>query len=147
MRRASGRGRVRAVLPVRVLAPLLVAGACSAAAAGTAFRTPEITAVELAERLASSDAPLVIDVRKPVEFKAGHVPGAVNIPHTELEMHVDALDAGNGIVVYCIVGRRTRDAERVLLDSGVENVYHLKGGLGSWLGGGREVEKGRGRTL
>jgi len=143
----AGIRRERASPWARSLAALLFAGACQTAAAGSTFRTPEITAGDLAERLTSADAPLVIDVRKPVEFSAAHVPGAVNIPHTELEMHVDELDASKGIVVYCIVGRRTRDAERVLLDNGIDNVYHLKGGLGSWLGGGRQVEKGKGRSL
>lgn len=127
-------------------AGLILAVACQTTSAGPAFRTPEITANDLAERLVSPDAPLVIDVRNPVEFSAAHVPGAVNIPHTDLELRVDDLDDSNGIVVYCIVGRRTRDAEHVLLDNGFDNVYHLKGGLGSWLGSGRRVEKGRGRS-
>lgn len=43
----------------------------------------------------------VIDVRPPLEYAAGHVPGAVNIPLEELEQRLDELDPGQVIVAYC----------------------------------------------
>jgi len=43
----------------------------------------------------------VLDVRPPEEYAAGHVPGAVNVPLTDLEAHLDELDLAQEIVAYC----------------------------------------------
>ena len=43
----------------------------------------------------------VIDVRPPQEYAAGHVPGAINIPLSELETHLNELDPNQEIVAYC----------------------------------------------
>ncbi len=43
----------------------------------------------------------VIDVRPQEEYAAGHVPGAINVPLSELEGHLDAFNAGQEIVAYC----------------------------------------------
>ena len=43
----------------------------------------------------------VLDVRPPEEFAAGHVPGAVNIPLSELEAHLQNLDSNQEVVAYC----------------------------------------------
>ena len=47
------------------------------------------------------DLVTVIDVRPNVEFAAGHLPGATNIPLSELEQHLDQLDPEQEIVAYC----------------------------------------------
>jgi rhodanese-related sulfurtransferase len=43
----------------------------------------------------------VLDVRPPEEFAAGHVPGAVNIPLSELEEHLEELDQEHEVIAYC----------------------------------------------
>ena len=43
----------------------------------------------------------VIDVRPPQEYAAGHVPGAINVPLTELEAHLNEFDPDQEIVAYC----------------------------------------------
>lgn len=43
----------------------------------------------------------VLDVRPAEEFAAGHVPGAVNVPLSELEKYLEQLDTGQEIVAYC----------------------------------------------
>lgn len=45
---------------------------------------PTISPAELHAKQQKGTAPLVLDVRTPAEYAAGHLPGAVNIPHTEL---------------------------------------------------------------
>jgi rhodanese-related sulfurtransferase len=107
------------------------------------FQTPAITAVELDARRDTPGAYLVIDVREPHEYKKGHIPGAINITHTELEFHLDELQQPNGVVVYCIVGKRTKLAEQTLLDNGIANVYHIEGGFGAWISGDFFIKKGR----
>jgi len=111
---------------------------------GAGFKSPAIAAADLAARLGTADAPVVVDVRRPIEFKAAHIPGAVNIPHTELVLRLDELNGPNGVVLYCIAGQRTRDAEATLLENSIDNIYHLKGGLSNWVQGGYGVQKGTG---
>lgn len=43
----------------------------------------------------------VIDVRPPEEYAAGHVPGAVSVPLSELEKHLNQFDSRQEIVAYC----------------------------------------------
>jgi len=117
-----------------VLLPLVCAGAD--------FMSAGLTPEELSARLKTAQAPLVIDVRKPWEFNIGHIPGAINIPVTELEQHVDEFNNDNGVLVYCINGARTLEAEPVLLNAGVSELYHLEGAFYAWIQSGLEVEKG-----
>ena len=108
------------------------------------FMSPALTPQEVQNRLENDAAPLVVDLRKPVEFKIGHIPGAINIPLDELEQHIDVLGHDQGVLIYCINGSRTRQAEPVLLDAGIENLYHLEGAFYAWIQGGLEIEKGSG---
>jgi len=66
-----------------------------------------ITAPDLAALIAAADAPLILDVRTQKEFSAGHIPGAVNIPHTELEDRIAELSnrKNQTIVLHCRSGR------------------------------------------
>ncbi len=59
-----------------------------------------VPAKELLER-ARKGLVTVIDVRPPEEYAAGHVPGAVNIPLAELEVHLQELDPNREVVAYC----------------------------------------------
>jgi rhodanese-related sulfurtransferase len=114
--------------------------ALAAAAAGPATIEPEA----LHDRIAWADRSLVVlDVRTPEEFAAGHVPGAINIPHTELAARVAELDdARDGdIVVYCRSGRRADEALGVLGKSGFTRLLHLKGDYTRWVEEQRPVVK------
>jgi rhodanese-related sulfurtransferase len=89
----------------------------------------------LAARLAWADRSLVVlDVRTPEEFAAGHVPGAVNIPHTELAARIAELgDARDrDVVVYCRTGKRSEQALGVLGQSGFKRLFHLQGDYTRW---------------
>lgn len=55
---------------------------------------------ELASRM-SDGLVTVIDVRPPDEFALGHLPGAINVPLSELESRLPALQTGREIVAYC----------------------------------------------
>jgi rhodanese-related sulfurtransferase len=54
---------------------------------------PSISAAELHDRRTSGEAPVVIDVRTPAEYAAGHVPGAVNIPFEEVAERIAEVTA------------------------------------------------------
>jgi rhodanese-related sulfurtransferase len=94
----------------------------------------DITQRELMQRLDMNEAPLIIDVRRNDEFATGHVPGAINIPHSEIASHLDELrdNQHNEVVVYCESGRRAAVAQSVLEKAGFTRVRHLQGDMQSW---------------
>ena len=133
---ATGRVRIALQTVMLMLFPVL--------AFASDFQTPAITAQDLHNRQGSTEPLLVIDVRDVGEYKSGHVPGAVNIPQKKLEKQLDKLLDANGVVLYCINGRRTRLAEQTLIEHDTPNVYHLDGGLMGWRQGGFTVRTGWG---
>lgn len=74
----------------------------------------------------------LLDVRTPQEFELGHVPGAVNIPNTELRSRLSEVPRDREIVVYCGVGIRAYMAERILVQNGFARVANLTGGWKTW---------------
>ena len=76
---------------------------------------------------------LILDVRSPGEYERGHVPGAINIPHNQVENRLPEIIEykDQTVVVYCRSGRRAGMAESVLEASGFTQLKHLEG---DWLG-------------
>ena len=112
-------------------------------AATPEFLTPAISPAELDTKQKAGEVLLIIDVREPHEFAYVRVSGAMNIPVAELESHLEAVEQAQMTVLYCMDGRRTRLAEKTLLDHGIANVFHLEGSLPAWVQGGFPIEKGR----
>lgn len=105
------------------------AGAQAAVAAGV-----EIDADTLLQRMADGDSMLVLDVRTPEEYAEGHVPGAVNISHTELGERLDEVRAFGDvdIIVYCRSGRRAGVAREELQAAGLTRLLQLQGDMNLW---------------
>jgi phage shock protein E len=95
---------------------------------------PEISQQELRRQLESGSPPQVLDVRTAAEFESGHVPGALNVPHTELAGRLDGLglEPERELVVYCERGGRARAAIAILEESGFRDVRHLDGDMKAW---------------
>lgn len=95
---------------------------------------PPIQPEALALRQAHGSAPIVIDVRTREEYEAGHVPGAVLIPHDEVDARIRQLKPWEGreIVVYCRSGRRSQIAEDRMRALGLTNVRQLDGSWQNW---------------
>lgn len=70
----------------------------------------------------------LLDVRQPEEFAAGHLPGARNIPLSELRQRWRELPTELPIAVYCNVGQRSYYASRVLRQYGLK-LHNIAGGL------------------
>jgi rhodanese-related sulfurtransferase len=77
---------------------------------------------------------VLLDVRRPDEWEAGHLEGAIHIPLQELEKRMAELDQyRNGeIIVYCRSGSRSSQACMFLEMSGFANPVNLRGGLLDW---------------
>ncbi|MDF2153831.1 rhodanese-like domain-containing protein [Vibrio sp. CAU 1672] len=71
---------------------------------------------------------LLIDVRTPQEFAAGHLEHARNYPLSEFVSHVALIDKSQPIVVYCRSGNRSGKAFDYLISQGYTQV-HNAGGL------------------
>lgn len=93
-----------------------------------------VTPEELVDRLGGETPIVLIDVRTPEEFAAGHIPGALNIPYDELPARLHELEGRQGeeIVVYCRTGRRANIAEQALAEAGFLNVRDLAGHMVAW---------------
>jgi adenylyltransferase/sulfurtransferase len=104
--------------------------ACDAA---TLSRVRRLTPVELRARL-DAGPQLVIDVREPREFAAGHLPGAVNIPLGTLRDRLGEIQAGAEPVFVCRSGGRSLRACGVALEGGLSSVSNLEGGMLAWAG-------------
>jgi rhodanese-related sulfurtransferase len=76
---------------------------------------------------------LVVDVRTPEEYAAGHIPTAINIPVTEIGEKPPAVDKAEQIVVYCRSGARSAKAKAILEGLGFTGVTDF-GGLSRWTG-------------
>lgn len=77
------------------------------------------------------DAGLLVDVREPHEFEAGHLRGAINLPLSQLRERHGELPRDRGLVVYCQVGQRGYYATRFLRQQGVD-ASNLSGGFTTW---------------
>jgi len=78
------------------------------------------------------DGALLVDVRTPEEYSAGHIDGAVNIPVAELGSRLSELGDQQGpIVLYCRSGARSAKAKTLLESKGFTSVVNL-GAMSSW---------------
>jgi len=93
-----------------------------------------------ATRLINDANAIVVDVREPAEFAAGHLPNARNIPLVDLDKRVGDLPQGKPVLVCCASGARSGRAMSVLRQGGRE-VFNLAGGVAAWQQAGLPVVK------
>lgn len=93
----------------------------------------EVSPAEL-ERMQQDANILVLDVRTPAEYAAGHVPGAINIPHESIAAQLELLQRHRDqpVVLYCQSGRRATLAAEVLERAGFSGLKHLTGDMPGW---------------
>ena len=67
-----------------------------------AIQVPRITAQELKERLDSGEAIVIADSRSANAYEIRHIAGAISVPESEVESHLDELPLDQEIVFYCV---------------------------------------------
>ncbi len=102
---------------------------------------PALNANELSEKLKNGKRPLVIDVRQPEEYSAGHIAGSKLIPLGELGKRVNELPKDKEIICVCASGSRSRSATKLLVNAGY-NAFDMKGGMFMWQRAQLPVKKG-----
>jgi len=89
---------------------------------------------------------VIVDVREPEEWSAGHIPGAIHVPKSYLESRIEGAvpDRSDHVVLYCASGNRSAWAARTLIeDLGYEHVESMTGGFTLWKDRGYEVQTPR----
>ena len=81
----------------------------------------------------SEDGYIILDVRTPEEFAAGHIAGAILIPDYEIGEKAESIltDKEQLILVYCRSGRRSKNAANELATLGYTNIKEF-GGINDW---------------
>ena len=98
---------------------------------------------ELLKRIKSKSAPVIIDARTGIEFKRGHVPGAINAPPRKILLKTAKLPKARDteMVIYCMHGQRAWLAKKLLAARGYANTALLEGHLKDWKKAGLPLEK------
>ena len=101
-----------------------------------------VSAQQLVQLVNSEDA-VVIDVRDKGEFDEGHIVGAINVPHANLDARLDELKKykDKPVVIACKMGQHSGTAGTILRKAGFENVSRLRGGITEWRGQSLPVVK------
>jgi rhodanese-related sulfurtransferase len=101
-----------------------------------------VTREELARRLQQGEELVVLDVRPAEEHAAGHLPGAVSIPISELRRRLRELPGDREIVAYCRgpFCAFAHEAVAVLADAGL-TAHRLEDGLPEWQAAGLPVSR------
>ncbi|MCC6531417.1 MAG: rhodanese-like domain-containing protein [Burkholderiales bacterium] len=102
----------------------------------------EVSAQEAIQLINRRDA-LVLDVRDPNEYAAGHIPNARHIPAAEVDKRIKELDKfkQRPVVVSCRSGTRAAAACATLRKNGFQEVFPLKGGILGWQQANLPLEK------
>ncbi len=121
--------------PIAILATLALAAGCASSAgnrvasASTALAgepAPGPVDAAQARRLIAAGV-TVVDVRTPEEYAAGHVPGAINIPHDQMATRLGEIGSpSTPVLLYCRSGRRSGLAAGTLAEKGFTSVWDMK---------------------
>ncbi|MGI6091723.1 MAG: rhodanese-like domain-containing protein [Veillonellaceae bacterium] len=77
---------------------------------------------------------LIIDIRTPEEYQAGHIPGVPLIPLDQLEKRAGEVPKDQKVLLICRSGNRSSQGTKLLRSKGFDNVYNVTGGMLAWRG-------------
>ena len=124
---------------MKKLIPILLSALMFTGCAGTSNNQTityrQITMDEAAVMMAEESGYIILDVRRPDEFAAGHIPNAINVPNESIGTNeIPVLpDKDQLIMVYCRSGRRSKEAAEKLVKLGYTNIVEF-GGILDWKG-------------
>lgn len=113
-----------------------------AAEAATEKATVKNISIDEAEKhVAQSTNVMVLDVRTPKEFKAGHLAGAraINFYDADFKDQVAGLDKTKTYIVFCAVGGRSAKACSIMAELGFQDVRNVEGGMKAWEKAGKKT--------
>lgn len=85
---------------------------------------------------------VILDVRRPDEFEAGHIESARNIPVDQVEAFADELRKYETVYIHCKRGGRAKAAYEALSNAGLSNLVCIHdAGMDQWIESGYPVSK------
>ena len=102
-----------------------------------------VTPEEVVKLIKENPKTLVLDVRTPEEFAAGHIAGATNadIMNDDFAQKIAKLAKDQPVVVHCGSGTRSAKALPTIVQQKFPVIYHMNGGFTAWKAAGKPVEK------
>ena len=96
-----------------------------------------------ATQMLNQDKAIVLDVRPASDFAQAHLPGAINVPLTDMVLKIGQLTKyqSQSIIVVCDSGIQSRKARSQLKKVGFNDVYVLNGGINEWQSQGLPTTK------
>ena len=127
---------MKKLIPI-LLSTLLFTGCASSNNQANTYRS--ITMDDAVNMMAQETGYIILDLRRPDEFAAGHIPNAINVPNESIgtDEIPELPDKNQLIMVYCRSGRRSKEASEKLVKLGYTNIVEF-GGILDWKG---EIEK------
>ena len=129
---------MKKILIVAALVGIALLTGCGSSGSGSG-----VTNVDAATFLttASQSGTVVVDVRTPAEYAAGHIDGAINIDveAPTFDTEIAKLDKNTTYAVYCHSGRRSGLATDAMGKAGFAHVYNLDGGIADLASAGGQV--------
>ena len=98
------------------------------------LKVTHINAAQASEMMTARPALVVLDVRTPREFAAGHIDGAVNIDfkNSNFAAELGKLDASQDYLIHCRSGGRSTSSLKTFKRLGFSHVIHMDGGMIAW---------------
>ena len=124
---------------MKKLIPILLSALMFTGCAGTSNHQTntyrQITMDEAVTMMAQETGYIILDVRRPDEYAAGHIPNAINVPNESIgtDEIPELPDKDQLIMVYCRSGRRSKEAAEKLVKLGYTNIVEF-GGILDWKG-------------
>jgi len=94
--------------------------------------TERISPQILAEELAGTEPPLLLDVRSAREWAARHIDVSVSVPLNHLQERIAEIPRNRRVAVYCAGGYRSSMAASILHQYGITDLIEMAGGLAAW---------------
>ena len=103
----------------------------------------KVTAAEVKAAIDNKEKVVILDVRDPNEFAAGHLPGAINVSRGTLEFNIwgKVSDQNAKMYVYCKTAARSALATKTLSDLGYKNAVLMDAQFEDWIKAGYPVER------
>ena len=124
---------------MKKLLPILLSALMFTGCAGTSNSQTNtyssITMDEAVTMMTQETGYIILDVRRPDEFAAGHIPNAINVPNESIgtDEIPELPNKDQLIMVYCRSGRRSKEASEKLVKLGYTNIVEF-GGILDWKG-------------
>ncbi len=104
---------------------------------------PQWTAHDLRRQLERERDLVVLDVRQPHEWMAGHIDGARHITGAQIQERAGELSPERPVAVVCSSGYRSSVVASVLARRGYPRVFNVLGGMMAWTHAGFPTVKGK----